>query len=121
MSAPGKLRVHHEIGEVPGQGGFGVIYRAFENAVRSGAVPKTLHGVPARAILKAFFTECDTVAGLNYPKIASSFCKLPCGQSAAERRARAVRGRAVAGMNSQDDPSSAPETRVRNGASGETT
>lgn len=73
MSVPLKLTGRYEIRETLGQGGMGVVYRAWDNVVKRDVALKTLRDAPARAALQMFLKECEVLATLSHPNIVEIF------------------------------------------------
>ena len=73
MPAPLKLKDRYEIRETLGQGGMGVVYRAYDSVVKREVAVKTLRDTPSRASLQLFFKECDVMAAMSHPNIVEIF------------------------------------------------
>jgi serine/threonine-protein kinase len=59
--------------EVIGQGGMGVVYRAYDNETRRDVTLKTLLDISNPAMLDLFRKECDVLAQLNHPNIVDIY------------------------------------------------
>jgi hypothetical protein len=73
MSVPQKLKGRYEIKEILGQGGMGLVYRAYDTAVKRDVALKTLRDTPNRAALQLFYKECEVLAALSHPNIIEIF------------------------------------------------
>jgi serine/threonine protein kinase len=73
MSVPQKLKGRYEIREVLGQGGMGLVYRAYDAVVRREVALKTLRDAPNRTALQMFYKECEVLAALSHPNIVEIF------------------------------------------------
>ena len=79
MSLPRKLKGRYEIREILGQGGTGVVYRAYDAVVRRDVALKILRDAPHRAALEMFYKDCELLAALSHPNIVEI---LDIGESA---------------------------------------
>jgi serine/threonine-protein kinase len=73
MSVPQKLKGRYEIKETLGQGGMGLVFRAYDTAVKRDVALKTLRDTPNRAALQLFYKECEVLAALSHPNIIEIF------------------------------------------------
>lgn len=73
MSVPQKLKGRYEIKEILGQGGMGLVYRAYDMSVKRDVALKTLRDTPNRAALQLFYKECEVLAALSHPNIVEIF------------------------------------------------
>ena len=73
MSVPQKLKGRYEIKEILGQGGMGLVYRAYDTAVKRDVALKTLRDTPNRSALQLFYKECEVLAALSHPNIIEIF------------------------------------------------
>jgi serine/threonine protein kinase/cytochrome c-type biogenesis protein CcmH/NrfG len=73
MSVPQKLKGRYEIKEILGQGGMGLVYRAYDTAVKRDVALKTLRDTPNRGALQLFYKECEVLAALSHPNIVEIF------------------------------------------------
>jgi len=73
MSVPQKLKGRYEIKEILGQGGMGLVFRAYDTAVKRDVALKTLRDAPNRAALQLFYKECEVLAALSHPNIIEIF------------------------------------------------
>ena len=58
-SSPKKLAGRYEVREILGQGGMGLVYRAYDTVVRREVAVKTILDIPDPASLQLFYKECD--------------------------------------------------------------
>lgn len=72
-AAPRKLAGRYEVREVLGQGGMGLVYRAYDTVVRREVAVKTLLDIPDPASLQLFYKECDVLASMSHPNIVEIF------------------------------------------------
>ena len=70
---PQKFAGRYEIREVLGQGGMGLVYRAYDAVVRREVALKTLRDIPDPASLQLFYKECDVLASISHPNIIEVF------------------------------------------------
>ncbi|MEW5977002.1 MAG: protein kinase [Acidobacteriota bacterium] len=73
MSAQAKLKSRYEIKETLGQGGMGVVYKAYDRVVRRDVAVKTLRDAPDPAGLEVFYKECGILASMTHPNIVEIF------------------------------------------------
>ena len=73
MAVPKRLNNRYEIREVLGQGGMGVVYRAYDVVVKREVALKTLRDTPSRASLELFHRECQVLAAMSHPNIVEIF------------------------------------------------
>ncbi|MCS7316589.1 MAG: protein kinase, partial [Bryobacteraceae bacterium] len=59
--------------EILGQGGMGIVYRAYDVVVRREVALKTLRDAPSRASLELFQRECQVLAAMSHPNIVEIF------------------------------------------------
>ena len=64
-----KLKGRYEIREVLGQGGMGMVYRAYDSVLRCDVAVKTIRDAPDRNSLEMFYKECEVLAAMNHPNI----------------------------------------------------
>ncbi|HET8550372.1 MAG TPA: protein kinase [Bryobacteraceae bacterium] len=69
MPAFPALKGRYEIRETLGQGGMGVIYRAWDSVLRCEVAVKTIRDAPDRTSLDLFYKECEVLATVNHPNI----------------------------------------------------
>jgi serine/threonine protein kinase len=69
MPALPALKGRYEIRETLGQGGMGVIYRAWDSVLRCEVAVKTIRDAPDRTSLDLFYKECEVLATVNHPNI----------------------------------------------------
>ena len=70
---PRKLAGRYEVREVLGQGGMGLVYRAYDTVIRREVAVKTILDIPDPASLQLFYKECDVLASLSHPNIIEIF------------------------------------------------
>jgi eukaryotic-like serine/threonine-protein kinase len=71
--SPKKLAGRYEVREVLGQGGMGLVYRAYDTIVRREVAVKTILDIPDPASLQLFYKECDVLASMSHPNIVEIF------------------------------------------------
>ena len=71
--SPKKLAGRYEVREVLGQGGMGLVYRAYDTVVRREVAVKTILDLPDAASLQLFYKECDVLASMSHPNIVEIF------------------------------------------------
>ncbi len=72
-SSPRKLAGRYEVRQVLGQGGMGLVYRAYDTVVRREVAVKTILDIPDPASLQLFYKECDVLASISHPNIVEIF------------------------------------------------
>ncbi len=70
---PRRLAGRYEVREVLGQGGMGVVYRAYDTVIRREVAVKTILDIPDPASLQLFYKECDVLASMSHPNIIEIF------------------------------------------------
>lgn len=70
---PKKLAGRYEVREILGQGGMGLVYRAYDTVVRREVAVKTILDIPDPASLQLFYKECDVLASMSHPNIVEIF------------------------------------------------
>src|SRR5580704_9886881 len=70
---PRKLAGRYEVREVLGQGGMGLVYRAYDTVIRREVAVKTILDIPDPASLQLFYKECDVLASMSHPNIVEIF------------------------------------------------
>jgi serine/threonine-protein kinase len=70
---PRKLAGRYEVREVLGQGGMGLVYRAYDSVIRREVAVKTILDIPDPASLQLFYKECDVLASMSHPNIVEIF------------------------------------------------
>ncbi|HZC23240.1 MAG TPA: protein kinase [Candidatus Binatia bacterium] len=70
---PKKLAGRYEVREILGQGGMGLVYRAYDTIVRREVAVKTILDIPDPASLQLFYKECDVLASMSHPNIVEIF------------------------------------------------
>jgi len=73
MAVPKRLNNRYEIREALGQGGMGIVYRAWDVVVKREVALKTLRDTPSRASLELFQRECQVLASMSHPNIVEIF------------------------------------------------
>ena len=72
-AAPKKLAGRYEVRQILGQGGMGLVYRAYDPVVRRDVAVKTILDIPDPASLQLFYKECDVLASMSHPNIVEIF------------------------------------------------
>ncbi len=72
-SSPRKLAGRYEVRQILGQGGMGMVYRAYDTVVRREVALKTILDIPDPASLQLFYKECDVLASMSHPNIVEIF------------------------------------------------
>ena len=72
-AAPRKLAGRYEVRQILGQGGMGLVYRAYDTVVRREVAVKTILDIPDPASLQLFYKECDVLASMSHPNIVEIF------------------------------------------------
>jgi eukaryotic-like serine/threonine-protein kinase len=72
-ASPKKLAGRYEVREILGQGGMGLVYRAYDAVVRREVAVKTILDIPDPASLQLFYKECDVLASMSHPNIVEIF------------------------------------------------
>ena len=70
---PRKFADRYEVREVLGQGGMGLVYRAYDTVIRREVAVKTILDIPDPASLQLFYKECDVLASMSHPNIVEIF------------------------------------------------
>ncbi len=70
---PRKLAGRYEVRQVLGQGGMGLVYRAYDTVIRREVAVKTILDIPDPATLQLFYRECDVLASMSHPNIVEIF------------------------------------------------
>jgi hypothetical protein len=70
---PRKFAGRYEVRESLGQGGMGVVYRAFDPIIRREVAVKTILDMPDASSLQLFYKECDVLASMSHPNIVEIF------------------------------------------------
>jgi len=71
--SPKKLAGRYEVRQILGQGGMGLVYRAYDAVVRREVAVKTILDIPDPASLQLFYKECDILASMSHPNIVEIF------------------------------------------------
>lgn len=71
--SPKQLAGRYEVRQVLGQGGMGLVYRAYDTVVRREVAVKTILDIPDPASLQLFYKECDVLASMSHPNIVEIF------------------------------------------------
>lgn len=69
MNAKGR----YEIREVLGEGGMGIVYRAFDPVMKREVTVKTIRDPQDKAVLELFRRECAVLASMTHPNIVEIF------------------------------------------------
>jgi eukaryotic-like serine/threonine-protein kinase len=72
-TVPRKLAGRYEVRQILGQGGMGLVYRAYDTVVRREVAVKTILDIPDPASLQLFYKECDVLASMSHPNIVEIF------------------------------------------------
>jgi serine/threonine-protein kinase len=72
-ASPRKLAGRYEVRQILGQGGMGLVYRAYDPVVRREVAVKTILDIPDPASLQLFYKECDVLASMSHPNIVEIF------------------------------------------------
>src|SRR5579863_7768336 len=72
-TSPKKLAGRYEVRQILGQGGMGLVYRAYDTVVRREVAVKTILDIPDPASLQLFYKECDVLASMSHPNIVEIF------------------------------------------------
>jgi serine/threonine-protein kinase len=70
---PKKLAGRYEVRQILGQGGMGLVYRAYDTVIRREVAVKTILDIPDPASLQLFYKECDVLASMSHPNIVEIF------------------------------------------------
>lgn len=70
---PRKLAGRYEIRKILGEGGMGLVYRAYDSVIRREVALKTIRDIPEPAALQLFQKECDVLASMSHPNIVEIF------------------------------------------------
>ena len=70
---PRKLAGRYEVRQILGQGGMGLVYRAYDTVIRREVAVKTILDIPDPASLQLFYKECDVLASMSHPNIVEIF------------------------------------------------
>jgi serine/threonine protein kinase len=73
LVAEPRLKNRYEIRETLGQGGMGVVYRAFDSVIQREVALKTIRDTPDPMALETFYKECGVLASLAHPNIIEIF------------------------------------------------
>jgi serine/threonine protein kinase len=73
MVSRNRLNDRYEIRDTVGQGGMGVVYRAYDLVVKREVAIKTLRDAPSQAALDLFQKEREVLASLSHPNIVEIF------------------------------------------------
>jgi serine/threonine-protein kinase len=70
---PQKLAGRYDVKDVLGQGGMGLVYRAYDTVIRREVALKTLRDAPESNSLQLFYKESDVLASMSHPNIVEIF------------------------------------------------
>jgi serine/threonine-protein kinase len=73
MSSGGAIKGRYEKRQVLGEGGMGVVYRAFDTDLKREVALKTLRDGGDELALEMFRKECGVLASLNHPNIVDIY------------------------------------------------
>jgi serine/threonine-protein kinase len=69
MDRGARLKDRYELREPLGQGGMGVVYRAYDAVLKCDVALKTIREAPDPTALQLFYRECEVLVSLNHPNI----------------------------------------------------
>jgi serine/threonine-protein kinase len=69
MDRGARLKDRYELLEPLGQGGMGVVYRAYDAVLKCDVALKTIREAPDPTELQLFYRECEVLVKLNHPNI----------------------------------------------------
>ena len=69
MDRGARLKDRYELREPLGQGGMGVVYRAYDAVLKCDVALKTIREAPDPTALQLFYRECEVLVTLNHPNI----------------------------------------------------
>lgn len=72
-AVPGRLAGRYEIRQILGEGGMGLVYRAYDTVIRREVALKTIRDIPEPAALQLFYKESDVLASMSHPNIVEIF------------------------------------------------
>jgi serine/threonine protein kinase len=72
-TTPKKLAGRYEVRQILGQGGMGLVYRAYDTVIRREVAVKTILDLPDPSSLQLFYKECDVLASMSHPNIVEIF------------------------------------------------
>src|ERR1700691_1709462 len=72
-ASPKKLAGRYEVRQILGQGGMGLVFRAYDTVVRREVAVKTILDIPDPASLQLFYKECDVLPSMSHPNIVEIF------------------------------------------------
>src|SRR5277367_4715343 len=64
-----KLKGRYDLKESLGQGGMGVVYRAYDEVLKCDVAVKMIRDTPDPTALDLFHRECEVLTALNHPNI----------------------------------------------------
>jgi len=70
---PQKLAGRYEVKDILGQGGMGLVYRAYDTVIRREVALKTLRDIPDPNSLQLFYKETGVLASMSHPNIVEIF------------------------------------------------
>ncbi len=70
---PQRLAGRYDVKDVLGQGGMGLVYRAYDTVIRRDVALKTLRDAPESNSLQLFYKESDVLASMSHPNIVEIF------------------------------------------------
>lgn len=73
MATAAKLNSRYEQLEVIGEGGMGVVYRAYDSFLRREVTLKTVRDIQDQAALELFKREVNVLSGISHPNIVEVF------------------------------------------------
>src|SRR5215472_13447094 len=72
-ATPLNIKGRYEVKQVLGQGGMGVVYKAYDSVIKRDVALKTIRDIPDRTALDLFYKECDVLASMSHPNIVEIF------------------------------------------------
>jgi serine/threonine-protein kinase len=73
VKKPNQPQGRYELREVLGEGGMGVVYRAFDPVLKRDVTLKTIRDAQDPAVLELFKRECAVLASMGHPNIVEIF------------------------------------------------
>src|SRR5262245_33003778 len=73
MATKRKIKGRYEIQQIIGQGGMGLVFRAYDTVVKREVALKTIRDLPNTTALELFRKECGIMAAMSHPNIVEIF------------------------------------------------